>query len=72
MHELWGVSTYRKENKYLSSACLMELVHALPETDPLKPELLETQARLLALYDALANQYHSEKMENPQNSLVLG
>lgn len=72
MHELWGVTTYRKQNKYLSSACLMDLVEALPDEDEAKAELLATQNRLLATYDALANQYHSEKEANPKNSLVLG
>jgi len=72
MHELWGVTTYRKENKYLSSACLMDLVSALPEDDPDKLELMETQERLLETYDTLANQYHTEKLDSPKNSLVLG
>eukprot|EP00934_Nitzschia_sp_Nitz4_P006801 Nitzschia sp. Nitz4//scaffold238_size30058//25661//26386//NITZ4_008006-RA/size30058-processed-gene-0.56-mRNA-1//1//CDS//3329543549//6791//frame0 len=71
MHELWGVTTYRKQNKYLSSACLMDLVDALPEGDD-KTELLATQKRLLDAYDTLANKYHSEKAANPDNSLVLG
>jgi len=72
MHELWGVTTYRKENKYLSSACLMDLVAALPDDHVDKAELVATQERLLATYDTLAHQYHSEKMDNPNNSLVLG
>lgn len=71
MHELWGVTTYRKQNKYLSSACLMDLVAALPDS-PDKVELMETQQRLLEAYDELANQYHTEKLSNPDNSLVLG
>ena len=71
MHELWGVTTYRKQNKYLSSACLMDLVAALPDSDD-KSELLETQQRLLDAYDQLADQYHKEKTSNPDNSLVLG
>lgn len=71
MHELWGVTTYRKQNKYLSSACLMDLVAALPDGAD-KLELLETQQRLLDAYDQLADQYHKEKSSNPENSLVLG
>lgn len=71
MHELWGVTTYRKQNKYLSTACLMDLVAALPESDD-KTELIATQERLLQTYDELANQYHSEKASNTKNSLVLG
>ena len=71
MHELWGVTTYRKQNKYLSSACLMDLVEALPEGEE-KTELVACQNRLLEAYDKLANQYHTEKVNNPENSLVLG
>lgn len=72
MHELWGVTTYRKQNKYLSSACLMDLVEGLPNGSAEKKELLATQQRLLDAYDGLANQYHTEKESNPNNSLVLG
>lgn len=72
MHELWGVTTYRKQNKYLSSCCLMDLVEALPEGDADKIELQETEERLRKAYDELANKYHSEKKDNKRNSLVLG
>lgn len=71
MHELWGVTTYRKQNKYLSTACLMDLVEALPPGAE-KDELVAVQNRLLKAYDVLANQYHTEKVNNPENSLVLG
>lgn len=71
MHELWGVKTYRKQNAYLSTACLMDLVLALPD-GPDKTELVETQNRLLKAYDEMANYYHTEKANNPENSLVLG
>ena len=30
MHELWNCTTYRKQNKYLSTASLMDLVKDLP------------------------------------------
>jgi len=50
----------------------MDLVSALPEDDPDKLELMETQERLLETYDTLANQYHTEKLDSPKNSLVLG
>jgi hypothetical protein len=71
MHELWGVSTYRKQNKYLSTGCIMDEVEALPESDA-KTELVTIQHRLLKRYDELANKYHSEKGNNENNSLVLG
>lgn len=71
MHELWGVNTYRKQNKYLSSACIMDLVDGVSDDDPLKAQLLEQQQRLLQKYDVLANKYHTEKVHNKNNSLVL-
>ncbi|CAJ1933037.1 unnamed protein product [Cylindrotheca closterium] len=71
MHELWGVTTYRKQNAYLSTACLMDLVAALPDGAD-KTELVATQDRLLKAYDEMANYYHTEKANNPENSLVLG
>lgn len=71
MHELWGVNTYRKVNKYCATAGLMELVEQLPEGEE-KTDLLAQQQRLLDAYDKLANKYHSEKATNANNSLVLG
>lgn len=71
MHELWGVSTYRKQNRYISTACLMDLIDQLPESRE-KSELIETQKRLCDVYDSLSHQYHEEKLSNAENSLVLG
>lgn len=71
-HELWGVNSYRKRNKYFASACLMDLIEDLDETVPEKKELQATVQRLIAAYDKLSNKYHTEKAENPNNSLVLG
>lgn len=71
MHELWGVSTYRKQNKYVSTACLMDLIGNLDDGKE-KKELVEIQDRLIKVYDTLSEKYHSEKKENPNNSLVLG
>ena len=70
MHELWGVNTYRKVNKYCATAGLMELIDQLPDGEE-KTELLVQQQRLSVEYDKLANKYHSEKAENANNSLVL-
>ena len=71
MHELWGVSTYRKQNKYLSTICIMDLINELPEGNE-KNELQQTSKRLMEIYDKLSNQYHTEKSQNTNNSLVLG
>ena len=51
MHELWGVPTYRKQNKYLSSVCIMELVAQMDDDDKGKKELQETVQRLIQKYD---------------------
>lgn len=72
MHELWGVSTYRKQNKYLSTACIMELVEGLDDADEKKASLLLIQQQLIEEYDKLSNQYHTEKLTNANNNLVLG
>jgi tRNA(Arg) A34 adenosine deaminase TadA len=72
MHELWGVNTYRKRNKYLASASILELIEGLENSDDKKQELQETSKRLIERYEALSNKYHSEKASNTNNSLVLG
>jgi tRNA(Arg) A34 adenosine deaminase TadA len=72
MHELWGVSTYRKQNKYLSTASIMEMIEAVEESNELKPRLVELQKELLETYDKLSTKYHTEKSSNADNSLVLG
>lgn len=74
MHELWNVPTYRKRNKYFASACLMTLIDELDVNDvgeEKKKELQATVQRLIKAYDELSNKYHSEKANNPNNSLVL-
>lgn len=71
MHELWNCTTYRKTNKYLATACLIDLVKELPAGDE-KAELETTIQRLLDAYETLSNKYHSEKADNADNSLVLG
>jgi tRNA(Arg) A34 adenosine deaminase TadA len=73
MHELWSVNSYRKRNKYLATACIMDLIDELDETiHPEKKELQATVQRLQTAYETLSNKYHTEKSANPQNSLVLG
>jgi len=71
MHELWGVPTYRKQNKYCSTACLIELIDKLEEGEE-KDELKAIEKRLTGVYDSLSEKYHTEKASNPNNSLVLG
>jgi hypothetical protein len=71
MHELWGVSSYRKQNRYISTACLMDLIDELPDSEE-KSKLAEMQNHLCDVYASLSNQYHQEKVSNADNSLVLG
>ena len=71
MHELWGVKSYQKQNRYCSTACLMDLITAL-ESSKEKDKLLEAHGRLASIYDTLSVTYHEEKSNNPNNSLVLG
>jgi tRNA(Arg) A34 adenosine deaminase TadA len=72
MHELWGVNSYRKRNKYVTTACLMDLIDELEDTAPEKAALNSQLRRLIEAYDSLSNKYHSEKASNENNSLVLG
>lgn len=71
MHELWGVNTYRKRNKYFASACIQDVIEALEDGDT-KTALQSQSALLLRRYNELANTYHTEKVNNKNNSLVLG
>ena len=71
MHELWGVNTYRKRNKYFASACIQEAIEALEEGTT-KEALQKQSADLLSRYNELAEKYHAEKADNKSNSLVLG
>jgi hypothetical protein len=71
MHELWGVPTYRKQNRYCSTACLMDLIQDLDDGE-VKQSLLERQSKLILLYEDLSTTYHDEKGNNTKNSLVLG
>jgi len=71
MHELWGVTSYRKQNKYISTACIMEMIAAMEEGEE-KRLLTELQNKLLERYNKLSMKYHSEKASNENNSLVLG
>ncbi len=76
MHELWGVSSYRKKNKYCATACLMDLIQQIDTTNDAaleakKSSLMEMITRLINEYNTLSEKYHSEKKDNEKNSLVL-
>ena len=49
----------------------MDLID-LVEDEAARSELKATQQRLMDAYDKLSNKYHTEKVENGNNSLVLG
>ena len=71
MHELWGVNSYRKQNKYCSTACLIDLIDNLDDNCDGKKDLVTKKNNLIKMYETLSNQYHSEKESNADNSLVL-
>lgn len=50
----------------------MDLIEDLDESVPEKKQLQATVQRLIQAYDKLSNKYHTEKSNNPDNSLVLG
>lgn len=71
MHELWGVKGYRRQNKYFSAAGLLDLIEQVEDKDA-KNNLISRSANLLEKYNKLSDQYHREKADNENNSLVLG
>jgi tRNA(Arg) A34 adenosine deaminase TadA len=71
MHELWGVNSYRKRNKYVATAGIMEHVQCIPDASE-RAELEKQIEHLVHEYDVLSKKYHSEKSSNANNSLVLG
>ena len=50
----------------------MDLIQELDDNVPEKKDLQATVQRLIQAYDTLSNKYHTEKADNPDNSLVLG
>ena len=70
MHELWNVPSYQKQNKFMSTACIIDQIQALP--DGVDKDRLEASViRITAIYDGLSSKYHSEKVGNPNNSLAF-
>lgn len=55
-HELWGVTEYRRRNKYFASACLNSLIADLPDDNPKKKDLMEQSSCLLEKYNAMSDQ----------------
>lgn len=53
MHELWGVNTYRKHNKYLSSCCIFDLIEALDDGHE-KTALQDMAKALVNEYDVVS------------------
>lgn len=72
MHELWGVASYRKINKYCATAGIIDMIDALPDDSPEKVSLQQLAKEINTAYETLSQQYHSEKANNTNNSLVLG
>lgn len=77
MHELWNVDSYRKESKFCATACLVDLVDSVvaeggDDDDNKKSALQERVTKLVATYDDMSKQYHTEKSNNADNSLAFG
>ena len=70
MHELWQVPSYKKQNSFISTACLIDLINELPSS-PQQQSLKDRVDQLSCLYDDLSKKYHSEKTQNDQNSLAF-
>jgi tRNA(Arg) A34 adenosine deaminase TadA len=70
MHELWNVPTYRKQSKFCSTACIMDLVDQLEDTEK-RAALKARVDHLIKVYDEMSKQYHSEKTSNADNSLAF-
>jgi tRNA(Arg) A34 adenosine deaminase TadA len=68
MHELWGVPTYRRRNKFVSTASIPQLVKELSDDDPDKAILQKQIDELTERYKELAHQYHTEK---PESSTIV-
>jgi hypothetical protein len=50
----------------------MDLIANLDDSVPEKRELLALQQELLDIYDKLSSKYHTDKVNNANNTLVLG
>ena len=68
MHELWKVPSYARQNKYCSTACIVDLIEALPDGAE-KDDLKAAVQRITKGYNELSDKYHSEKGDNPDNNL---
>lgn len=64
MHELWGVNTYRKQNKYLSSIGILDLIEEMENND-------DDKAELKRLADALMEEYDSVSKAQDVTSTVM-
>jgi hypothetical protein len=70
MHELWGVPTYRRQNKFLTVAGIPDLVQRLNDDgdEPKKALLMERIEALRVKYDKLSHHYHSSKDKPSTNN----
>lgn len=72
MHELWRVERYQDRNEFCATAGLMPLIEALPSSmSTEKTELRATVQRITGVYENLAIKYHSEKADNPANTMAF-
>ena len=68
MHELWGVQSYQRCNKFCSTACIIDLINSVSNST-MRKELEQTVQRLTDIYAKISEKYHKNKNINQQNSL---
>lgn len=69
MQELWQVPRYAPSNKFCSSGGLLDFIEACGDEE--RAELRGIAARIEGKYNKLSSQYHSEKADNPNNTLAF-
>merc|ERR1719343_512278 len=69
MQELWQVPRYAPCNKFCTSVGLLDLIDACD--DGHQKEFRGTVERITQRYNQLSQKYHSEKIDNPNNTLAF-
>ena len=71
MHELWGVESYKRRNKFCATACIIDLICEVQDEEK-KKDLENAVDRLTKMYKDISNKYHENKTKNEKNSLAFG
>jgi len=71
VYELWRVPRYQQRNKFCASVGILDMIEALPEESAEKTQLKLQVERIATKYNDLSSKYHSEKADNPENTLAF-